>query len=365
MPNFNSKLSYLFTLKNAMLTVAKYVSLILCIYLIFKYKEYKIQWNLLTFFFPQVSSHLNELLSYCITIILLIPFTIILLSFLIPSNMALRIVSGFFAIMGTSISIIRGLLNDILGYAYNFGFLVITHIVATLEEKRQIFLLEFKRITAELCVNALEKKAFMEQFLTKTDFVIYDQKLNALESLDSVRKYTYEVCMDLNNKYANLHTKVPFQLTDYVSVKTIVISVAVIVVLLGTFYYFTEAPTLPQKYMEGVTRMSKDNAGATDQLHHTASTLETTASHIVKPTLDALEQASALAIKNTQDIKFLMSKIAVLEKVIVNLLNVTRDLAINDPEAQGTFSVLSHALVKAFPKTFVLANGVFSTIISK
>ena len=357
MPNFNSKLSYLFTLKNAMLTVAKYISLILCIYLIFKYKEYKIQWNLLTFFFPQVSSQLNELLSYCITIILLIPFTIILLSFLIPSNMALRIISGFFAIMGTSISLIRGLLNDLICHAYNFGFLVITHI-ATLEEKRQIFLLEFKRITAKLCVNALEKKAFMEQFLTKTDFVLYDQKLNALESLDSVKKYTYEVCMDLNNKFATLHTKAPFQLTDYVSVKTIVNFVAVIVVLLGTFYYFTEAPTLPQKYMEGVTRMSKDNAGVTDQLHHTAS-------HIVKPTLDALEQASALAIKNTQDIKFLMSKVAVLEKVTVNLLNVTRDLAINDHEAQRTFSVLSHVLVKAFPKTFVLVNGVFSTRISK
>lgn len=357
MPNFNSKLSYLFTLKNAMLTVAKYISLILCIYLIFKYKEYKIQWNLLTFFFPQVSSQLNELLSYCITIILLIPFTIILLSFLIPSNMALRIISGFFAIMGTSISLIRGLLNDLMCHVYNFGFLVITHI-ATLEEKRQIFLLEFKRITAKLCVNALEKKAFMEQFLTKTDFVLYDQNLNALESLDSLEKYTYEVCMDLNNKFSTLYTKVPFQLTDYVSVKTIVISVAVIVVLLGKFYYFTEAPTLPQKYMEGVTRMSKDNAGATDQLHHTAS-------HIVKPTLDALEQASALAIKNTQDIKFLMSKVAVLEKVTVNLLNVTRDLAINDHEAQRTFSVLSHALTKAFPKTFVLVNGVFSTIISK
>lgn len=40
--------------------------------------------------------------------------------------------------MGTSISIVRGLLKDILGHAYNFGFFVVTRIT-TLEVKNKTF----------------------------------------------------------------------------------------------------------------------------------------------------------------------------------------------------------------------------------
>ena len=273
--------------------------------------------------------------------------------------MALRIISGFFAIMGTSISLIRGLLNDTLGHAYNFGFLVITHI-ATLEEKRQIFLLEFKRLTSELSVNALEKKAFMEQFLTNTDFVLYDQRLNALESLDSVKKYTYEVCMDLNNKYATLHTKVPFQLTDYVSVKTIVISVAVIVVLLGTFYYFTESPSISKEAVGGIKQLATDNKDITNAVLGANTTIENTLNHVTVPIVNTVEQISALSIKNAIDVGVLTPKAEVIEKTTINLYNNVAKLAINDHVTQQNMLNIGQALILQYPKSYAFVKGIFT-----
>jgi hypothetical protein len=43
----------------------------------------------------------------------------------------------------------------------------------------------------------------MNNFLTPTDFILY------YNTFDAVKKYTQEVCMDLNAKYATLHTKSP------------------------------------------------------------------------------------------------------------------------------------------------------------
>jgi hypothetical protein len=210
------------SVKTLLLTVTKFITLLLCMYLIFKYKEYNIKWNLLSFFFPQAAASLNEMLSFCSTIILIIPFSLIVLSFLIPESLKLRLISGFFAIMGTTISIVRGFLTDTLGHAYNFGFIVVTHI-ATLEAKKKTFMIEFERLSTELCDGVVAKKDFLMKYLSPSDFVIYEQRLNLLDNLDSVKKYTHEVCLELDHKYNTLHVKTPFHLTDYVSLKTILI----------------------------------------------------------------------------------------------------------------------------------------------
>jgi hypothetical protein len=56
--------------------------------------------------------------------------------------------------MGTSVSIIKGLWIDTLGHTYNLGFIVITHI-ATLENKRDLFIIEFKRLSTEMCKGVI------------------------------------------------------------------------------------------------------------------------------------------------------------------------------------------------------------------
>jgi hypothetical protein len=240
------------------------------------------------------------------------------MSLLVPEDPLLKIMSGLLAIMGTTLSIIKGIWTDTLGHAYNFGFIVVTHI-ATLEHKHDLFILEFKRLATELCLDAPAKLEFITKFLTPTDFVIYDNHLRGLNTLDSVKLYAQEIVLNLGLQFETLHKKTPFNLTNFVTLKTIIISVVVVSILIGAFFYFStpdnggnviklaSAGTKSAETMTNVATDSAANATSAQGLSSVASSLS-----------DSAAQTTALCIKHEIQITDLSKNIMILKQELAN-----------------------------------------------
>lgn len=279
---------------------------------------------------------------------MIIPFSIIILSFLIPESLGLRVTSGFFALVGTTFSIARGLVTETLGHAYNFGFFMVTHI-ATLETKRKTFLLEFERVSSQLCKDMESKKDFMLKHLTNEVFVIYEQKLHTLSTLESVKIYAEEICLGLNKKFLTLNAKTPFHLTDHVSGKTIVISVVVIVVLFYAFMKFTDpADVAPDVVREGVRPIATDNVAQAAVGLSNAENMHGILQNVVKPVTDSVITLSAKMVENEQ-----------CQKTMVTTLN---DLTINNNLLIETVTHISSVMLKHFPTEGKLINELFMPI---
>lgn len=152
--------------------------------------------------------------------------------------MTLKVTSGFFAVFSILASIIKGSVNDTLGQVLNLKLLVITHI-ATMAKKKEVFLLEFERLTQEMVRQStnddlIKRNDFIKQHLTDVDFITYESKMRDFITLDQVKIYTLEIVSNLSAKYDELQklkiinvpiaSSTPFQITDYVSGKTLAIT---------------------------------------------------------------------------------------------------------------------------------------------
>lgn len=91
-----------------------------CIYFIMNVQNYEVSWGLLSYAMPRVTSFINGFLSSTGTIILIIPLSIIIMSFVMPESYKLKLASSFF---GTEyLYLIKGLFKTTIVLALGFYY---------------------------------------------------------------------------------------------------------------------------------------------------------------------------------------------------------------------------------------------------
>jgi hypothetical protein len=164
------------------------------------------------------------------TYILLIPVALMVLSFLITDNITLNILSGFFGVTGSLISLLKSLFTKTLGQVYDLKIFVITHI-ATYEQKKEYFILEFNRLSTEISQGIAAKLTYLQKNLSDVDFIAYDKVLNTSTKFEEIQVYVKKIVLQLALQYHELNTKKPWNLLDHVSFKTVAIGVGIICII--------------------------------------------------------------------------------------------------------------------------------------
>lgn len=255
-------------LKKAILLGAKLISILCCIYFIKNAQDYNIKWNLLTWLFPQFTLFVSECMSDLGTYILLLPVAIMILSFLIADNMLLNIISGFFGITGSLIGIIKGIYTKTLGQVYDLKLFVVTHI-ATYEQKKEYFLIEFKRLSTEISQGIVAKLNYINKHLSDVDFIAYDKVLRTSTTMEEVQTYAKGIVMQLATQYNELTYKKPWNLLDHVSFKTVAIVIGVGIII--GFIAYNMIDHNDNGLILKTTELSKDTVEGTAQLNNIVS----------------------------------------------------------------------------------------------
>jgi hypothetical protein len=151
---------------------SKLVGIALCLYYIVNYNDYGIGWNFSIWLMSSWMSQLNSMLATCGTFILVIPLSIIATSILIE-NKYLNIMSVIFSISGGIVSMMISIHNGTLEEYSNFKLFIIYHAV-TLEEKRVIFIQEYKVAMVTLAEESAKKLDYLQGRLTDTYMAVYE-----------------------------------------------------------------------------------------------------------------------------------------------------------------------------------------------
>ena len=158
---------------------SKIIDIILCIYYIYKVKDYQVSWNLFSLWLlPQWLVNINSILSTIRTYILIIPLSIILVSLLIK-NTGLNILATLFSISGGIVSILVGLKQGTMLEYTNMKLFVVYHGLA-LESKRVVFINEYKTAMLSLSKDIENKLEYFNEHLGSQYFIVYDEVLKKL-----------------------------------------------------------------------------------------------------------------------------------------------------------------------------------------
>lgn len=177
---------------------------VICVFYIYKTTNYEVSWNLLTYFLPTVALKINNALSTFGTLILIIPLTIIVLSFLYPENYPLKIAGSFFGIASTLCVITFGFAKGTLHEIYNLRILIIKKIL-TLEEKRIIFKQELAQIIEEKYKTTLALYQYLRETLITNYAEIYDVNLEPLKERLTIKLYANDIAQNTANIFLQKH----------------------------------------------------------------------------------------------------------------------------------------------------------------
>jgi len=260
-----------------MIMLSKLVGIVLCLYYIINYNDYGIGWNFSIWLISSWMSQLNSILATMGTFILVLPLSIIATSILIE-NKYLNIMSVIFSISGGIVSMMIAAHNGTLQEYSNFKLFIIYHAV-TLEEKRVIFIREYKVAMVTLAEEGSKKLDYLQSKLTDTYMAIYDNALIKMPATD-IKSYAVNTVNDLIKNYETKQPGIMKRMTSgignfiYNHPKEIVYSVAVIVILIGGYKLVklfiqdneplvvaakigVDSAELSQKVAEGVVKNTK------------------------------------------------------------------------------------------------------------
>lgn len=225
---------------NTFIQVRKYIlwasqllGCILCIYFMINAQQYELSTPLFEWLFPALYRKANLFLAKTGTYLLIVPLTIIILSFLIPENYVLRILSAGFGIFTTCGYVVSGIFRNNLTEIYNLRVIKV-HIILPLIEKREIFKQEFLRIMEE---RYLGKPALLDRLKTQLEdnkFTIYDERLQTLKERVSIKGYANEILESTANSF--LHVEHKFALDSLSYTVKIALYCAVGFVAIGGFF---------------------------------------------------------------------------------------------------------------------------------
>jgi hypothetical protein len=221
-----------------MIMLSKAVGIVLCLYYIINYNDYGIVWNFSIWLMSSWMSQLNSILATMGTFILVLPLSIIATSILIE-NKYLNIMSIIFSISGGIVSMMIAAHNGTLEEYSNFKLFIIYHAV-TLEEKRVIFIREYKVAMVTLAEESAKKLDYLRDRLTDTYMAVYENAIIKMPAKD-VKNYAVNTVNDLLLNYDKKQPGILKRMTSgigdfiYNHPKEIVYSVAVIVILIGGY----------------------------------------------------------------------------------------------------------------------------------
>jgi len=185
------------------LLISQLIGATVCVFFIFNVQKYEISWNMLIWLLPsKVIEILNSMLSTIGTMVLTIPLTIIILSVLIPENLSLRIAGSFFGIASSLIILTSGILRDTISQSYNMRVFLVSKILS-IEEKREIFKIEFVRIIDEFYKDNMELYNYLQEKLLDKYWIIYDTKLTMLKEPIAIKVSVGEIIHQFVEEYNN------------------------------------------------------------------------------------------------------------------------------------------------------------------
>lgn len=228
MTNFNLFMH----IRKLILIANKLLGILFCIYYIINVKNYNIYWSLLDWLIPSYVANINQQLSKLGTYILVIPLAIIILSLLIPENINLHILSSFFGVTSILLATIRSLYHNSLAEATNFKLFTVSHILS-LQEKRDIFVTEYRRIAKESYLHVINTYTYIMEQVNTEGFIIHDKILHDLNLPSQKKQYAQAVITETVTYYAKSLEVSSSSLSSLPSLKTVLICFTVALTLMG------------------------------------------------------------------------------------------------------------------------------------
>lgn len=188
----NTNLDLFLQLRRLVLICGKLLAISLCLYYISQYQNYHVQWSILSWIMPSYTQLFDNFLSRIGTLILVLPLTVLVSSLLMPQHLTLQLVSNLFGIFSILISTIRSLMNNSLGEVTNFKFFAVAKVM-TIQQKRDIFITEYKRIAAESYMSIIKVYNELLSKLTPSDILVYDNTLQNLHESSQIKDYAAHI----------------------------------------------------------------------------------------------------------------------------------------------------------------------------
>ena len=238
-------------IKKYILVSSKLLSIIICLYYIFQFKNYEVSWNLFRYFFPSWASKIDIGLSTVGTYILLIPLIIVIASFfeettdkdgkLIKQSF---IISTMGKIFGLGIVIISLVMQIVKGNLYEYLDLrfITIYKQLTLDAKRELFVNEFTQQVFNLHIKAQAKLEFLMLHVQQKYMDLFEKTLVKIPSTE-IKGYAQRIVNELLISYDSYEKAQPsiwrrsmVYIQDNVTLKGVMITLGLCIVAYGIYY---------------------------------------------------------------------------------------------------------------------------------
>lgn len=234
-------MNYLLGLRKYLILSSQLSGTILCIYFISEFQNYEISWYWTSILPAKVIELINHGLSITGTLFLILPLTILIAAMLIPDSLALKIASSLLAVASSLAVVLSGFFSNQMLESYNMKMFIITKILS-LEEKRGIFLDEFRRLIS--LINDIDLQRYLENNTLAENFILYDERLDMLKERLAINVYasdTVQYLVTVFNQEKSI--EVVSHLSTYVRYGCYFL--AGVVITIGTFallrYFFSDS----------------------------------------------------------------------------------------------------------------------------
>lgn len=305
----------------------------LCLYFIVNVRNYEVSWNVLNWLMPTVANKINYLLRSTGTTILIIPLTIIIVSFLFPANIPLKIISAFWGVASTLMVLISGILKgNSITNVYDMRMFLITKILS-IEEKRVIFKMEIDKIMSMPIINDKYKNnlnlyQYVSDHSTEKALLTYDTQLSLLRETQAIKLYADDVVFSLVEKFTQI-SEITNVKHDMILVKYIAYAAVVILVLfcgVSIIRWFLEDDKLFKGFSlakETANLGAQTNLGQTELAQISAQVVE-----IIRNEIPAMSVIPANLVNNavkdaflkvTHDITIINNRLTEIDKALLDV----------------------------------------------
>jgi hypothetical protein len=199
--SFSTIFNLLKKIREYSVVLSKLIFIGLSLYYLWNFSSYAITINLTWWRDFYIIGRIFNIIESFGMFIMIIPLSIVLLSFVYPDVKALRISSGFLGVAGSLFGLFHGLSQGLLEERFKAGFVTIYHQVK-LEHKELLFKRIFDSKLQEHASTAADPTgyvAFIQEGINKY-WTIYLDKLQ-LMGVDSVEKFATDMFNALNTQY--------------------------------------------------------------------------------------------------------------------------------------------------------------------
>lgn len=239
-------------IKKYVIVSSKLLSIVICLYYIFQFKNYEVSWNLFRYIFPSWTSYIDIALSTIVTYILLIPLVIVIASFfeatkdkdgkLIKQSFIISSLGKVFGLGIVVISLVMQIVKGNLHEYIDLRFITI-YKQLTLEAKREMFINEFIQIVTNLGIKAQTKLDFLMIHVQDKYLDLFEKTLVKIPSTE-IKGYAQRIVNELLISYDSYEKAQPsiwrrsmVYIQDNVTLKGVIITLGICVAVYGIDYF--------------------------------------------------------------------------------------------------------------------------------